>query len=405
MGVECQFVSKFFLQSTSISGAVYRVRCMWLILMEAPSSASHGGTAGVGQITCSKGGDRRRFSTQPHQFYWGIDLHARSMDRCVLNQAGEVLLHRDMNAAPGPFLQAMAPSREDVVVCVACLFTWYGLADLWAHAGIPFVLGHALYMKAIHGGKAKHDRIDAHKIAVRLRGGMIPQAYVYPAERRATRDLLRRRMPLMRHRAGLLAHIQNTNSPYNLPPLGKPLAYKANRGGVAERFSDPAVQKSIEGDLTLISSYDRLRTEREREIVNTATAHDAQTFYRLRSLPGVGKLLALVRLSEIHDIPRFPRVQEFVSYGRLVKCARESAGKRDGTAGAKIGNAYRTWAFSEAAVLFLRNNPAGPKYLARLANKHGKGKALTVLAHKLARAVYDMWRRDTACDLDTFFSE
>jgi hypothetical protein len=83
--------------------------------------------------------------------------------------------------------------------------TW--LADLCAYEGIPFVRGHALYMKAIHGGKAKNDRIDAHKIAVRRRGGMLPQAYVYPAAMRATRDLLRRRMHLMRHRAGLLAHI------------------------------------------------------------------------------------------------------------------------------------------------------------------------------------------------------
>jgi transposase len=346
-----------------------------------------------------------RFYTQQHKFYCGIDLHARSMYLCVLNQDGEVLLHRDMKAAPGPFLQAIAPYREDVVVCVECLFTWYWLADLCAHAGIPFVLGHALYMKAIHGGKAKNDRIDAHKIAVLLRGGMIPQAYVYPAEMRATRDLLRRRMHLMRHRAGLLAHIQHTNSQYNLPQIGKKLAYKANRGGVAERFSDPAVQKSIEVDLTLIGSYDRLLTELELEIVNTAKAHDAQTFYRLRSIPGVGKILALVLLYEIHDIHRFPRVQEFVSYCPLVKCARESAGKRYGTAGAKIGNAYLKWAFSEAAVLFLRNNPAGPKYLARLAKKHGQGKALTVLAHKLARAVYDMLRRDTAFDLDKFFSE
>ena len=306
---------------------------------------------------------------------------------CVLNQDGEVLLHRDMKAAPGPFLQAIAPYREDVVVCVECLFTWYWLADLCAHEGIPFVLGHALYMKAIHGGKAKNDRIDAHKIAVLLRGGMIPQAYVYPAEMRATRDLLRRRMHLMRHRAGLLAPIHKTNSQYNLPQIGKKLAYKANRGGVAERFSDPAVQKSLEVDLTLIGSYDRLLTELELEIVNTAKAHDAQTFYRLRSIPGVGKILALVRLYAIHDIHRFPRVQACVSSCRLVKCARASAGKRYGTAGAKIGNAYLKWAFSEAAVLCLRNNPAGQKYLARLAKKHGKGQALTVLAHKLARAV------------------
>jgi transposase len=101
------------------------------------------------------------------------------------------------------------------------MFTWYWLADLCTQEGIPFVLGHALYRKAIHGGKAKNDKIDAQKIAVLLRGGMFPQAYVYPADMRATRDLLRRRMYLMRKRAELLTHIQNTNSQYNLPEIGK----------------------------------------------------------------------------------------------------------------------------------------------------------------------------------------
>src|SRR5499426_2758139 len=106
-------------------------------------------------------------------------------------------------------------------------------------------------MTAIHGGKAKNDKIDAHKIAVLLRGGMIPMAYVYPPEMRATRDLLRRRCHLMRKRAELLAHIQNTNSQYNLPEIGKKLAYKANRAGVTERFPDPAVQKSMDVDVAL----------------------------------------------------------------------------------------------------------------------------------------------------------
>jgi transposase len=139
--------------------------------------------------------------------------------------------------------------------------------------------------------------------------------------------------------------------------------------------------------------------------VQTATEHDAQTFYRLRSIPGVGQILALVRRYAIHAIRRCPRVQAFVSSCRLVKCAKESAGKRDGTSGQKIGNAYLKWAFSEAAVLVLRNNPAGQQYLARIEKKHGKGKAFTVLAHKLARAVYDMVTRDTAVDLDNFRHE
>ena len=343
-----------------------------------------------------------RFYTKQHQFYCGIDLHARTMYLCVLNQDGEMLMHRNMPAGPEPFLKAVAPYRTDLVVCVECIFTWYWLADLCAREGIPFVLGHALYMKAIHGGKAKNDKIDSQKIAVLLRGGMLPQAYVYPAEMRATRDLLRRRMHLMRNRAELLAHIQNTNSQYNLPEIGKKLAYKGNWDGVAERFLEPAVQKSVEVDLALIDHYDRLLSDVELTIVQTAKQHNAQALYRLQSVPGIGKILSLVLLYEIHDIKRFPRVQDFASYCRLVKCARESAGKRSGTSGSKIGNAHLKWAFSEAAVLFLRDNPAAQKLLARLEKKHGKGKALTILAHKLARAVYYMLQRQTAFDLDTF---
>jgi transposase len=202
-------------------------------------------------------------------------------------------------------------------------------------------------------------------MAVLLRGGMLPHASVYPAAMRATRDLWRRRMSLMRHRAALLTHVQQPTRPYNRPAIGTQLADTATREGGAARFPDPAVQQSLEMDRALLNSYDRLLTALERSLVNPAKAPNAQICYRRRSSPGVGKMRALVWLDESHDSTRFPRVQEFVSYGRLVKCATESAGKRYGTAGAKIGQAYLTWAFSEAAVLFLRAHPAGHKDLAR----------------------------------------
>ena len=142
-----------------------------------------------------------QFYNTQHQCYCGIDLHARSMYVCILNQEGEIVIHRNMKTDPAALLKVIAPSRADLVIAVECVFTWYWLADLCAREGIPFVRGHALYRKAIHGGKAKNDRMDAHKIAVLLRGGMLPQAYAYPAAMRATRDLLRRRMHLMRKRA------------------------------------------------------------------------------------------------------------------------------------------------------------------------------------------------------------
>jgi len=289
-----------------------------------------------------------------------------------------------------------------VVVGAECMFTWYWLADLCQKEGIAFVLGHALYMKAIHGGKAKNDKIDAHKIAVLLRGGMFPLAYVYPAEMRATRDLLRRRCHLVRQRAELLAHIQNTNSQYNLPEISKKLAYHANREGVEEHFPDPSVRKTIAVDVSLIDHYDKLLGEVELYLTRTAKAQDVQTFARLQSVPGIGQILALVLLYEIQDIARFPRVQDFVSYCRLVKCAKESNHKRLGTSGKKIGNVHLRWAFAEAAVLFLRHNQPGKAYFTKLEHKHGKATALTVLAHKLARAVYYLRTREQAFDLNRF---
>ena len=158
-----------------------------------------------------------RFYTETHQHYCGIDLHAKTMYLCILDRDGQILLHKNIKSQPEAFLAAVAPYRDDLVIAVECIFTWYWLADLCRREGIEFVLGHALYMKAIHGGKAKNDKIDAFKIATLLRGGTLPKAYVYPPEMRATRDLLRRRLHLVRRRGNLLAHIQNTHHQYNLP--------------------------------------------------------------------------------------------------------------------------------------------------------------------------------------------
>ena len=189
-----------------------------------------------------------RFYTQQHAFYCGVDLHAKTMHVCVVNQAGETLVHRNLPSRPDYFLNAIGLYRKQLIVGVECMFAWYWLADLCSRENIPFVLGHALYMKAIHGGKTKNDKIDSHKISLLLRGGMMPMAYAYPQAMRATRDLLRRRMQLTRTRAEAMAHIQNTVSQYNLPPLTKKLSFAANRQGVAEQFpeaSAAAASRSI----------------------------------------------------------------------------------------------------------------------------------------------------------------
>ena len=106
-----------------------------------------------------------RFYQQAHAFYCGVDLHARTLYLCILSQAGDKVLHREVAAEPAAFLEAIAPYRDGLVVAAECMFAWYWLADLCTQEKIPFVLGHALYMKAIHGGKSKDDKIDSKKIA------------------------------------------------------------------------------------------------------------------------------------------------------------------------------------------------------------------------------------------------
>ncbi len=343
-----------------------------------------------------------RFYTKEHRHYCGIDLHARSMYVCVLNQGGEVLLHRNLPCDPVRFLTAVLPFRDDLVVAVECIFTWYWLADLCAKERIAFVLGHALYMRAIHGAKAKNDRIDARKTAVLLRGGLLPQAYVYPTEMRATRDLMRRRLHFVRERGQLLAHIQNTHHQYNCAAPGKRITYRSNRDGIGDGFEDVSVRESLAADLALIDHYEVVIGDLETSVVRQARVHDPNSLQLLRSVPGIGKILSLTILYEIHDIRRFGKVGEFASYSRLVKCQKSSAGKVQGTSGAKIGNAHLKWAFSEAAVLFLAKCPEGKKLFARIERKHGKGRAMSILAHKLGRAVYFMLARKRAFDLERF---
>ena len=323
---------------------------------------------------------------------------------CILDGEGDINLHRNIRTKPTTFLRLIEPFREDIVVCAECMFTWYWLADLCNDEDIPFVLGHALYMRAIHGGKSKNDRIDSHKIAALLRGGLVPMAYVYPRKMRATRDLMRRRNHLMRKRAELLAHIQNTASQYNLQvPLGR-IAKAKNRVDLLERFDNPAVRMSVAANLDMIDTYDQVLPVLEQEIIKSAKEHDPTAYALLKTIPGVGRIIALNLFYEIEDINRFPRVQDFASYCRLVKCAKESNGKKYGTAGRKIGNAHLRWAFSEAAQLFLKGNEPGRRYLQKLASKHGKGKALSILAHKLGRAVYFMLKNKQGFDMNRFLA-
>jgi transposase len=331
-----------------------------------------------------------RFYTRQHRFYCGIDLHARTMHVCVLDQQGEVVFDKKLPCHFPALLEALAPFRDGLVIGAECMFGWYWLADRCAEHGIPFVLGHALYRKLIHGAKAKNDRLDARKIAHLLKGGNFPLAYAYPKGMRETRDLLRRRTYLVHKRAELITHLEILNAQNNLPPFGKKLRYAANRAelNIPERFAHPSVRQSAQLDLALIGQLDDLIAQAERYLIRTAKVDDVQTYQRLQTIPGLGKVLALVLLYEVHDLARFEQVGQFLSYARLVRCDQESAGKKLGWGGKKIGNAHLRWAFAEVACLFLRSSERARAWKQKQEKKHGAGKALAILAARLARGVY-----------------
>src|SRR5574341_1380911 len=269
-----------------------------------------------------------RLYTTQHPCSCGIDRHARTMYVCILSQSGALLVPRNMKTAPETCLHVVAPYRQGLVGAVACLCTWYGLADRCADDGLPCVLGHALSLQALHGGKANKDTIDSHKMAAVLRGGMLPQAYVSPAQMRAPRAVLRRRMPLAHQRAALLAPVQHTHSQYHRPAMGTKIASNANRAGVAERCAAAAGPTRIAVALARITSYEARLRDVERPSVNTAKHPDAPPLSRLPTVPGLGTMRRLGLLDAIHALGRCPRVPAGVSSCRLGTGARQAAGQR-----------------------------------------------------------------------------
>jgi transposase len=163
------------------------------------------------------------------------------------------------------------------------------------------------------------------------------------------------------------------------------------------------VQKGAVCDLAVIDCLDEQVAELELFLTRTAKADDVQTYHRLRTIPGVGPVRALILLYEVHDIKRFASAGQFLSYARLVRRARESDGKVVGSGGQKIGNAHLRWAFGEAACLFLRGSERAKRWEEKQARKRGDGQALAVPAARLARAVSHLWRKGAACDEGRFW--
>jgi transposase len=259
-------------------------------------------------------------------------------------------------------------------------------------------------MKLIHGGKTKNDRIDAKVMADLLRTGFFPPAYPYPEKMRATRDLLRRRQHFSQQHAESLRHIKTLlyqQGYTDLPNVHNFDTEKIRQTLSVYKLPDDAAY-SLESDLGMIEYLDTLTGKLEWRILKTAEGHDNHALALLRSVKGLGRILSLTILYEIHTINRFKSAQRFSSYARVVKVERSSHGKKLGSKNSKIGNPYLRWAFGQLAISAQRFYPSVKEYTQKLIRKYGSAKAYTLLAHKFAVAVYYMLKNKQAFNVQQF---
>jgi transposase len=343
------------------------------------------------------------FAQIQSEYYCGIDLHARNMYVCVMNQEGKIFLHQYLPNDVQQLQQALTPYQGKVVIGVESTYNWYWLADVCTELNIPFYLGHALSMRAVHGGKKKNDQLDSQTITHLMRTNLLPMAYAYPKEMRATRDLLRRRQHFVRWRAELYTHLQQLFTQYGRFDLERnDVRRKADRAQLPERFDDPDLALSAQSDLATIHHLDQLIAKLESQILQQAQVHDRKALNLLQTIPGVGETLSLSILYEMHTLERFPTVQQFSSYCRLVRLERSSNGKNTGGGNRKIGNAYLKNAFMEIINVAQRSSAPIKKHYEKLQRKHSPLKARAIIAHKFAVAVYHMLKHGQGFDEQRF---
>lgn len=339
------------------------------------------------------------------EFNCGVDLHSKSMYVCVMDREGNKLVHENVKIGEaGKFKEMLSPYKNDLTVACESTFNWYVLSDLCEEAGIPFVLGHAFYMKAIHNAKAKNDKVDSATIAGLLRSNMLPTGYVCHRENRSIRDLLRRRQYFVEERSALEAHLSMINYIHGLTGCRKELKRKTNRmeNYLGKLPPDAGVKMSAQTDIYMISHYDKAIKDIEKTVLAHARKFDMELLELLQSIPGLGKIIGLGILYEVDNFSRFANSRQFASYCRLVTPVHESGGKAVGKGNRKNGSSCLKWLFSELNATSRSHNPEMNHFAQRLIQKHGRRKGVCIYCHKLGRAVYKIATERIPFDMGKF---
>jgi transposase len=336
------------------------------------------------------------------ELYCGIDLHSSNSFVSVIDGGLEGVCDRRLSNDLGRVVGFLEPYREDLVsVAVESTYNWYWLVDGLKDAGYDVRLVNTTKAAKYDDMKYTDDKHDARWIARLLALGILPEGYITPPQERGVRDLLRRRSYFVRKKTAHLASVRTyfeRSIGHRLDPAD---ISQWTTDEVRVLMKDPFVADSIACVLPVIRVLTLQIKEIEKRVL--AVGKLRNEFRLLKTAPGIGDILAMTIMWETQDINRFPRVGNYASYCRCVKTEHLTNHKRKGAGNRKNGNAYLSWAYSEAAHHAIRYEPLAKRYYDRKRARSHVMIARRALAHKIARACYHVLRNQVPFDPNRAF--
>lgn len=335
--------------------------------------------------------------------FCGIDLHSNNSVVVITDEADRILLSRRCPNDLAKIILLLEPHRAELEgVVVESTYNWYWLVDGLKDAGFDVKLANTVAMKRYDGLKHCDDQDDAAFLAHLLRLGILPTGYVHPPQQRALRDLARKRIQLVRSRTQHVLAVENIMARQQGSRLSS-AAVKRLSSTVIDNLGLPDdVALAISANVAVIETLNIQIDCLEQRLLRGVRLRPEYAL--LKSMPGVGEVLATVIMLETGSIERFANVGKFASYARCVNSAHYSNGKKKGEGNTKNGNAYLVWAFVEAANFARRFNEEAKRFFDKKKAKTNNVVATKALAHKLARASYHILKEKQPFDVSRCFA-
>jgi transposase len=334
--------------------------------------------------------------------YCGMDLHSTNTWVFIGDDQDHPVVSRRIPNRLESILEALEPHRNELAgIAIESTFNWYWLVDGLMDHGHRVQLVNPSAVQQYKGLKFTDDRHDARWLAHLLRLGLLPTGYIYPQEDRPVRDLLRKRSKLVQQRTSNYQSVKNLmcRNTGEAPSRNAMKAFEPEQ--VREVLGREDLSLAVETTLAVIETINVQIDRLETLVLERAVLRD--DFRILRTIPGVGKVLGLLIMYETGEIGRFPSAGNYASYCRCVPATRTSNFKNKGAGNRKNGNAYLSWAFSEAAHFARRFQPRAKSFYDRKAAKTKLIIAARALAHKLAKATFFMLRDQVPYDAGLLF--